>query len=244
MYEGMEERLTDSKAETANGLDPDRGIGFGGRHAGVPGHVLCGEWADSIGDIVCAVGDGHDLALLDTSESRKLGTTYHSRANLGRCPKMFNLVVKLGSPPMDIFQTLGLVVDDIPGNAVCENKLEGCINALGMSPGQRVQSLELPLVLFRELRVGMLGFVLGVGVALNRLDVRADESGLLALGDGAKGISVLFVGLKIALVVVGDNALVGVAGEVEGVVIAPEERAHGDMPETEATVFLDQADMN
>lgn len=158
---------------------------------------------------------------------------------------MFDLVIKLGSPPMDMIQTLGLVVDDVPGNAICEDKLEGRINALGVSPGQRVQSLELLLVLFRELRVGALGFVFGgVGVALNRLDFRAGEGGLLALGDGAKGICVaLFVGrFQIALVVVGDNALIGVAGEVEGVVIAPEKRAHGDVPETEATVFLDQTD--
>lgn len=58
---------------------------------------------------------------------------------------MFNLVIGLGSPAVDIFQALRLVVDDVPGNTIGENKLEGRVNALVVSPGERVQSLELRL---------------------------------------------------------------------------------------------------
>jgi hypothetical protein len=38
---------------------------------------------------------------------------------------MFDLVIELRGPAVDIFQTLGLVVDDAPGNTIGENKLEG-----------------------------------------------------------------------------------------------------------------------
>jgi hypothetical protein len=110
---------------------------------------------------------------------------------------MFNLVIELRSPSMVMIQTLGLVVDDAPGNAVCENKMAGRVDALGGSPGQRVKSLELLLVPFREIRVCTLGFGLdGVGVTLDRLDFRAGEGVLLAGGDGANSIGVaLFVGV-------------------------------------------------
>ncbi|GFG08849.1 hypothetical protein IFM5058_04129 [Aspergillus udagawae] len=98
---------------------------------------------------------------------------------------------------MDMIQTLGLVVDDVPGNAACETSLIVTYMRLGGAQGQRVQSLELLLVPFREIRVCTLGFGLdGVGVTLDRLDFRAGEGGLLALGDGANSIGVaLFVGV-------------------------------------------------
>lgn len=152
---------------------------------------------------------------------------------------MFDLVVKDRGTLVDMLQALGLVGNHIARDAVGQNELDGSVDALGMSPRQRVDGFELLLVLLADLGMGPGGFILVV--ALDRLDLGTDEGGLLALGGGADGVGlVLFILVEIAFVVVGDNASVGVAGEVKRVVVLPKKRTHRDVPEAQAAVFFDK----
>ncbi|GFF97222.1 hypothetical protein IFM61606_07509 [Aspergillus udagawae] len=110
---------------------------------------------------------------------------------------MFNLVIELRSPSMVMIQTLGLVVDDVPGNAVCETSLIVTYMRLGGAQGRESRAWSSFRYFSTRFAFAPLGSGLdSVGVTLDRLNFRAGDGGLLALGDGAKGIGVaLFVGV-------------------------------------------------
>ncbi|GFF40366.1 hypothetical protein IFM46972_06186 [Aspergillus udagawae] len=100
---------------------------------------------------------------------------------------MFNLVIELRSPSMVMIQTLGLVVDDVPVTYM----------RLGGAQGRESRAWSSFRYFSTRFAFAPLGSGLdSVGVTLDRLNFRAGDGGLLALGDGAKGIGVaLFVGV-------------------------------------------------
>jgi hypothetical protein len=68
------------------------------------------------------------------------------------------------------------MMNDIPGNTICENKLEGSEDPFGVRPGQRVYSFKFLLMLLCNLAIRLLSFVLGgAGFTFERFDFWAGE---------------------------------------------------------------------
>lgn len=208
----------DTEGETTNSLDPVGGVRLLADDTRLPDNVLGGEGANGVGDIVGTVGNGHD----------------HGGADLGGGPEMLHLVVKDGGALVDVLEAAGLVADDVAGDAVAGDHADGGPDALGMGPGEAVDGLE---ILLAGLVDGGLGGVATVGGDGLLAGVHGDA--LAFLLDGV-GLGVVVVAGVLAGVVVGDDGDLGLAGPVQVVAVLEQKGTHGDVPEAEAGVLLDE----
>lgn len=219
----------ETKTKTTNSLDPDRSIRLRAREAGSPGLILGGEGTDRIADIVGTVCNRHD----------------HGAADLSRRPQMLDLVIKVRSTSVHVFETFALVSDDVARDAIKEHHADGCPDATRVCPGKIVDGGKVALASLLDLLVELLGSV-GVGYGADGVFGLVHARVVfvwflvVAVFQAIRLVLMLLVARVLGRIVVGNEDGVGVAGPVEARVLFPEERAHGDVPDTEAAVLFDE----
>jgi hypothetical protein len=144
---------------------------------------------------------------------------------------VFHLVIKNGRALVHLFQAFGLVVDNVAGHAVEEHHLQSGIDPLGMGPREAVYRGQVLLMLAGSCSIGGLR-----GVRHRRLLLH-----LLRLVVNSGNTTIRVIKLHVRLVVVRDHIIIRISREVKGVVVLPEERTHGDVPDPKTTVLFDQS---
>lgn len=144
---------------------------------------------------------------------------------------MLHLVIKDGGVLVHLFQALGLVVDNVAGHTVEEHHFQSGIDPLGMGPREAIHRGQVLLMLAGSGSIGGLR-----GVRHRRLLLH-----LLRLVVNSGNTTIRVIKLHVRLVVVRDHIIIGISRKVKGVVVLPEERTHGDVPDPKTTVLFDQS---
>lgn len=110
------------QTQPTDGFNPRRRLRLRRRHASRPRLVLGGEGPDGVGDVVGPVRDRHD----------------HRRAHLRRRPKVLDFIVELGCAAVYVLESLGLVSDYVPRDAVEEHHADRGPDAARVGPGEGI----------------------------------------------------------------------------------------------------------
>lgn len=159
---------------------------------------------------------------------------------------MLNLVVENRCTLVDALETPALVADDIPGKTEGGDKAHHSPDTTRMSPWKFLNSGKIILA----------GLVRGRIKLLRTGESRSLHAKVLLIRVGwlSCGAVTVLQGMLVRLVVavdriltpvvrgvvVGNDPLILITGQVEAVPIAPEQWTHWDMPETKTTILFDK----
>ncbi len=116
----------ETQAESTNCLNSGGGFGLRRGNSAAPSLVLCGKWADGVGEVVCAMGNRHE----------------HRGTDLGCGPEVLDFAFVDGGAGVDVVEAFGLVLDGVSGDSIGEDELYGCPDAEGMCPRECVDPFE------------------------------------------------------------------------------------------------------
>lgn len=165
---------------------------------------------------------------------------HNGRDNLAVCPHVFDAVVVAFGAGVDVAEELGVVGDDIAGDALEEPELEVSPPFAGVGPGEVTDGVEETLLGLDDafLRLDFRAGGYGVGVAFD-----VGVVGFLFVWVCGSGGGVFGAGVDVAVgvFVVVCQGPFALMGAVERRVFHPEEGSDGEVVEADTGVLHDEA---